>query len=71
MTVRRELLALFNYLINDSVFLGLHRTHDAVAVNVFFDLFKRDSCMRGQDFIQSFTHADDFFGLNLDVAGLT
>src|SRR5215831_4339740 len=56
--------------VNDTVILRLRRPHDVVAICVLLDTGHRLARMLCHDFIQHLTHAQDFLGVNVDVARL-
>src|SRR6185437_6160529 len=67
----RVLLTVFDYLIYQSILLGLHGAHDSVAIDILLDLFDRLACVISKNFIDALAQAQDLFRRNFDIAGLT
>src|SRR5271154_3743972 len=57
--------------INDSVNLGLFRSHDEIPFHIFFDLFDRLARMEREKLVERITCAENFAGVDVDVSGLT
>lgn len=60
-----------NDLIDESIFDGFIGAHNEVAIGIGFDAFDGLSGMPRENVVQHFSHAHDFFGLQIDVSGLS
>src|SRR5208337_2745062 len=58
-------------LINHAVFLGLLRIHDVIALDVLLDALDGLAGMLGKKLIDGGTHAQNLFGVQVDVGGLS
>jgi hypothetical protein len=67
---RTELSVLENNLVDHPVVLGLLGIHDEIAFDVFFDAVDRLPAVLGQKLVDGGAHAQDFFGVKIDVGGL-
>src|SRR5277367_2031078 len=61
---------LINDLVNHAVFFGLFRVHDEIALDISFDAFHALAAMLRQQSIDHGAHAQDLFGVEIDVGSL-